>query len=136
LTHTATRQPAICRVTAHTGLAINGQHLYCAPNPTYAFVKIIEMPMNTETVSFEIPQAILASLKVGNVELARNIRLLAAIAYFRERKLSLGKAAELAGMGRLDFMDVLSDKGLVIFDYDESMVTSELDGVDQLNPST
>ena len=94
------------------------------------------MPMNTETVSFEIPQAILASLKVGNVELARNIRLLAAIAYFRERKLSLGKAAELAGMGRLDFMDVLSDKGLVIFDYDESMVTSELDGVDQLNPST
>jgi len=90
-------------------------------------------PMNTETVSFEIPQAILASLKVGTVELASNIRLLAAIAYFRERKLSLGKAAEFAGMGRLDFMDILSDKGIVLFDYDESMLASELDGIDQLN---
>ena len=89
--------------------------------------------MNTETISFEIPQAVLASLKVGTVELARNIRLLAAIAYFRERKLSLGKAAEFAGMGRLDFMDVLSDKGIMIFDYDESMLASELDGIDQLN---
>ena len=89
--------------------------------------------MNTETVSFEIPQTILASLKVGNVELARNIRLLAAIAYFRERKLSLGKSAEFAGMGRLDFMDILSDKGIVLFDYDESMLASELDGIDQLD---
>ena len=62
--------------------------------------------MNTETVSFEIPQAVLASLKVDTMELARNIRLLAAIDYFRDKKLSLGKAAELAGMGRLDFMDI------------------------------
>jgi predicted HTH domain antitoxin len=89
--------------------------------------------MNTETVSFEIPQAVLASLKVGTMELARNIRLLAAIDYFREKKLSLGKAAELAGMSRLDFMDVLSGKGIVLFDYDESMLVSELDGIDQLN---
>ena len=89
--------------------------------------------MNTETVSFEIPQTVLASLKVGTIELARNIRLLAAIDYFHDKKLSLGKAAELAGMGRLDFMDVLSDKGIVIFDYDESMLVSELDGISQLN---
>ena len=89
--------------------------------------------MNTETVSFEIPQAVLASLKVGSIELARNIRLLAAIDYFRDKKLSLGKAAELAGMGRLDFMDVLSDKGIVIFDYDESMLASDLDGIGQLH---
>jgi predicted HTH domain antitoxin len=89
--------------------------------------------MNTEIISFEIPQAVLASLKVGTIELARNIRLLAAIDYFRDKKLSLGKAAELAGMGRLDFMDVLSAKGIVIFDYDESMLASELDGIGQLN---
>jgi predicted HTH domain antitoxin len=89
--------------------------------------------MNTETVSFEIPQAVLASLKLGIMELTRSIRLLAAIDYFRQKKLSLGKAAELAGMSRLDFMDVLSDKGIVIFDYDESMLAGELDGIDQLH---
>jgi len=35
----------------------------------------------------------------------------------------------------LDFMDVLSDKGIVVLDYDESMLASELDGMDLLNPS-
>ncbi len=69
---------------------------------------------------------------MGSQELGRNIRLLAAIAYFRERRLSLGKAAELAGMARLDFMDVLASQGIVAFDYDESMLASELDGMAQL----
>ena len=69
----------------------------------------------------------------SRTKLASNIRLLAAIAYFRDRKLSLGKAAEFAGIGRLDFMDILSDKGIVLFDYDESMLASELDGIDQLD---
>jgi predicted HTH domain antitoxin len=91
--------------------------------------------MTTETVSFEVPQDLLASLKVGTAELGRNIRLLAAITYFQDKKLSLGKAAQLAGMNRLAFMDLLAEKGIVIFDYDESMLASELSGIAQLNPS-
>ena len=87
--------------------------------------------MNTETVSFEVTQDLLASLKVGIADLAQNIRLLAAIAYFQDKKLSLGKAAELAGMNRLAFMDVLAEQGIVIFDYDESMLASELSGIAQ-----
>jgi predicted HTH domain antitoxin len=88
--------------------------------------------MTTETVSFEISQDILASLKVGAAELERNMRLLAAIDYFQEKKLSLGKAAQLAGMNRLAFMDALAEKGVVMFDYDESMLASEFSGVAQL----
>lgn len=88
--------------------------------------------MSTETVSFEVTQDLLASLKVGSAELGMNIRLLAAIAYFQEKKLSLGKAAELAGINRLAFMDVLAERGIVIFDYDESMLASELSGIAQL----
>jgi predicted HTH domain antitoxin len=53
--------------------------------------------MTTETVSFEISQDILASLKVGTAELEQDMRLLAAINYFQEKKLSLGKAAQLSG---------------------------------------
>ena len=41
----------------------------------------------------------------------------------------MGKAARLAGFNRLDFMDILSDKGIVVFDYDDSFVESELKGV-------
>lgn len=91
--------------------------------------------MTAEIVSFEVPQDILASLKVGTAELGRNIRLLAAITFFQDQKLSLGKAAQLAGMNRLAFMDLLAEKGIVIFDYEESMLASELSGIAQLSPS-
>lgn len=60
------------------------------------------------------------------------MRLLTAIAYFQEKKLSLGKAAELAGMNRLDLMGILSQNGIVIFDYDESELNTELIGITQL----
>jgi hypothetical protein len=35
-------------------------------------------------------------------------------------------------MNRLAFMDALAGKGVVMFDYDESMLASELSGVAQL----
>ncbi|MEI7696328.1 MAG: UPF0175 family protein [Chlorobium sp.] len=87
----------------------------------------------TETMTFEVSQDLLASLKIGIQDLAQEIRLMAAITYFQEKKLSLGKAADLAGCNRLSFMDILAQKGIVIFDYDESIVDSELRGVAQLS---
>ncbi|EDX72271.1 conserved hypothetical protein [Coleofasciculus chthonoplastes PCC 7420] len=88
--------------------------------------------MTTETISFQISQDLLAALKVGSLELTQNLRLLAAITYFQEKKLSLGKAAELAGINRLEFMDVLAAKGIIIFDYDESVLKREIQGISQL----
>ena len=87
----------------------------------------------TKTMTFEVSQDLLASLKIGIQDLAQEIRLMAAITYFQEKKLSLGKAADLAGCNRLSFMDILAQKGIVIFDYDESIVDSELRGVAQLS---
>ncbi len=78
--------------------------------------------MTTETISFQVSQDLLAALKVGSLELTQNLRLLAAITYFQEKKLSLGKAAELAGINRLEFMDILAAKGIIIFDYNESVL--------------
>ncbi|MEQ8996186.1 MAG: UPF0175 family protein [Coleofasciculus sp. B1-GNL1-01] len=88
--------------------------------------------MTTETISFQISQDLLAALKVGSLELTQNLRLLAAITYFQEKKLSLGKAAELAGINRLEFMDVLAAKGIIVFDYDESVLEHEIQGISQL----
>ncbi len=87
----------------------------------------------TETMTFEVSQDLLASLKIGIQDLAQEIRLMAAITYFQEKKLSLGNAADLVGCNRLSFMDILAQKGIVIFDYDESIVDSELRGVAQLS---
>ena len=82
--------------------------------------------MLTETLTFEVSQDVLASLKVGIRDLFQAMRTLTAITYFQDKKLSLGKAAELAGVNRLAFMDLLAQRGIVVFDYDESVVESEL----------
>jgi len=90
------------------------------------------MTIQLNTVSFEVPTDLLASLKMGVTTLGQQIRLIAAISYFRDKKLSLGKAAQLAGINRLLFMDILAEQGLVIFDYDETELEIELEGVKQL----
>lgn len=91
--------------------------------------------MKSETVTFEVSQDLLASLKLSSAALAQNIRLLAAIEYFKDKKLSLGKAAQLAGLNRLQFMDVLADHGIVVFDFDETVLAEDLDGICGLRPS-
>lgn len=88
--------------------------------------------MNPETIFFEISQDLLAALKLGREQLKEEMRLLAAIAYFQGKKLSLGKAAELAGINRLEFMDILLQKGITLFDYDETKLETELRGISQL----
>jgi predicted HTH domain antitoxin len=85
--------------------------------------------MSTETITFEVSQDILAALKMGIHDLAQNLRLIAAITFYQEKKLSLGKAAELARMNRLAFMDLLSAKGIILFDYDESALIADLAGI-------
>lgn len=86
----------------------------------------------TETIQLEVSQDILAALKIGINDFAQYVRLVTAISCFQDKKLSLGKAAQLAGYNRLDFLDLLAEKGMVIFDYDNSFVDSELQGVAHL----
>ena len=86
----------------------------------------------TETIHLDVSQDILAALKIGIDDFAHYVRLVTAIACFQDKKLSLGKAAQLAGYNRLTFLDVLAEKGIVVFDYDDSFVESELQGAAHL----
>lgn len=53
--------------------------------------------MTTETISFQVSQDLLAALKVGSLELTNNLRLLAAITYFQEKKIILGQSRRTGG---------------------------------------
>lgn len=59
-------------------------------------------------VSMDIPEDLLITLGMQPAELSQEIRLLAAVYYLEEKRLSLGRAARFAGMNRLDFLDVFS----------------------------
>lgn len=58
----------------------------------------------TRAVQLDIPEETLISLKTDAVSFAREIRLLAAVKLFELGQLSSGRAAELAGMARLEFL--------------------------------
>jgi predicted HTH domain antitoxin len=59
------------------------------------------------TVHVEIPDETLISLKQDAESFSRDLRLLAAVKLFELGKLSSGRAAQLSGMSRVEFLAVL-----------------------------
>lgn len=55
-----------------------------------------------------VPDDILAAEQVSETEFARELPLLAAIKLYELGRLSSGQAAELAGIGRIEFLDALN----------------------------
>lgn len=56
------------------------------------------------TVKVEIPEEVLISLKKNSETIGRELCLLAAVKLFELSKLSSGRAAQLAGMSRVEFL--------------------------------
>ncbi|MEK6527532.1 MAG: UPF0175 family protein [Nitrospirota bacterium] len=69
-----------------------------------------------------VDESILVSLKEGKQRFAKEMLFNNAVALYRKKKLSLGKASELAGLDRIDFIKKLKDEGEYIFDYDDEMI--------------
>jgi predicted HTH domain antitoxin len=70
--------------------------------------------MNTQTITIDLPSDILLSLNENENELRQDIKLSLAIRLYRLQKLTIGKAAQIAGLSRFDFETVLSDNGVSI----------------------
>jgi predicted HTH domain antitoxin len=58
-------------------------------------------------IQIEIPEEVLISLKETPAALSRELPLLAAIKLFELGKLSSGRAAQLAGISRVEFLTLL-----------------------------
>lgn len=77
---------------------------------------MLERNMN---ISFSVKESILLSLKEDAEEFTQNLRFLSALMLYRKKRLSLGKAAELAGYSKLDFIHKLQLEKEAIFDFNE-----------------
>ena len=60
--------------------------------------------MASRQVVIDVPETILLAEKTDEEAFAREIRVLAAVKLYELGRLSSGRAAELAGMGRVEFL--------------------------------
>ena len=71
------------------------------------------------TLTIEYPEEILISLKESKAEFSRELKIAAATKLYELGKLSSGKAAKLAGMNKVSFLNVLGEYRISISSLDE-----------------
>jgi predicted HTH domain antitoxin len=80
-------------------------------------------------VSVEIPQELVGDVDVSSLGL--DLRRLWALEQVRQRRLGIGRAAEVAGMPRAAFMVWLGEHGVPVIDYPAVDLQQELGTVDR-----
>lgn len=79
--------------------------------------------MATETVEVKIPKELLIGIE--KKKLVEETKLFTAMRFYEMNVLSLGKAAELAGKNKDDFMESLSEHGIDAVRYSKDKLNEE-----------
>lgn len=90
--------------------------------------------MLDKTINLSIPvkESILFSLKESTDEFSQELLYLSALMLYKRRKLSLGKAAELSGYNKIDFIFKLKTEGEAVFDYNDDEIDEIISASKQL----
>ena len=70
--------------------------------------------MSIRTISIDFPDDILLAINESESDLKRRIKTILAIQLYSSQKLTIGKAAQLSGLSRLEFEKLLSKNKISI----------------------
>ncbi len=90
------------------------------------------MKERTVDICFPIDENILLSARQSKEEFKKEILYLTALHFYRKRRLSLGKAAELAGYRRMEFIEKLQREKEYIFDYTDAEIEEIFEDADKI----
>jgi predicted HTH domain antitoxin len=74
--------------------------------------------MVTRQIVVDVPESVLLAEKTDEVAFARELRMLAAVKLYELGRLSSGRAAELAGMSRVEFLLALGRYRVFPFEHE------------------
>ena len=83
----------------------------------------------------EIPEELYATLSTYGFSkevIAEESRKLLALKWYKDKKLSLGKAAELSSLSKWDFIEFLSKNGVPVITHEEINLKREFEAADNL----
>jgi predicted HTH domain antitoxin len=80
------------------------------------------------TIELTLPDEVYAALDKDPQEVARAVRVAAAVEWYAEGLVSQGKAAELAGLSRPEFLDELAKRKVPVIQMTVAELRAELDG--------
>ena len=83
-----------------------------------------------KTVSIQLPETAFSALRKDPQELAREMRIVAAVKWYDLGEISQGQAAEIAGLNRAEFINILSRYKVSPFQYSVAEVMEEVANVD------
>lgn len=84
----------------------------------------------THTISIELPDAVFAALRKAPHEFTRELRLAAAVKWYELGELSQGRATEVAGLTRAEFISALARFHVSPLQYTAQELKEELAGED------
>lgn len=85
--------------------------------------------MKTPDLNFKVPEEILYTLNETKTDFIKKMKFYTAIELYKMHKLSMGKAAELAEMNKVDFMLELHKYEIPVIDYEEDDFKEELERI-------
>jgi predicted HTH domain antitoxin len=80
-----------------------------------------------QTVSMNLPETAFAALRKAPDEFVRDMRIAAAVKWYELGELSQGKAAEIAGLTRAEFISALARFKVSPLQYTAGELKEELD---------
>jgi predicted HTH domain antitoxin len=85
-----------------------------------------EAKTTMQVLSIPYSDDLLVSTGKSKEALEQELRFLLAVKLFELRRVSLGKAAQLCGMPKLNFMDEIGRMGVPVINLDDDQIQDEL----------
>ena len=78
------------------------------------------------TITLTLPDSVMSALRTGPHELPAEVRLAAVMHWYQQGRISMERAAELAGLNRSQLFSELARRGLDVFVVDLDDLRREL----------